>query len=77
MVEDLGGPRERVHGEAGLTLSEVLSDLEIGIDANLTNDCHGVDVQDEKMVTCERLFLLVNEWKELTSFAHVEKSFKA
>ena len=59
LVEYLGGTGERVHGEAGLALSEVLSYLQIRINANLPHNTHGIDIQYQKMVTCEWFFLLV------------------
>ena len=44
---------------------------QVGIDARLCNDAHGVDIEHEEVVRGKGLLLLVNERKELNVVPHI------
>jgi hypothetical protein len=71
LVINVGGPSQSVHGVTSLTLSQILSDFQVGVDAGLSNNLHCVDVEDQELVTVQCLLLLVDEWKEFDALSHV------
>lgn len=71
LVKRVGGTRQRIHCKSGWTLSEVLPNLQIRVNACSANDLHGFDIEYEQMVRVEGPLLLIDEWEELILLLHI------
>lgn len=60
-----------------MTLSQVLPNGQVGVNACLSNNLHGINIEDKYLVAVQRLLLLIDEWKEFDMLSHIKECLES